>query len=213
MDNSAENWREGKWKSSTVSKSIRNKSCFRQVHICTAKGVRLSSVMKELFSICSADLCPYMIGSIDILLFSLILRYWEHCDVSWMEALSKIIADRALYWHSASLSLNKDSLFLKKIFYVYECFIPTGMYCNTSLPAAFRDKKRRPNALDLELWTVDTIMWVLKIELGFYATSVSIQVGEPSLQPTLLLYWPMSKGVHVHCIRITNYRLPNKRKL
>lgn len=75
---------------------MRNESCVRQVHICTAKGVRLSSAIKELFSICSADLCPYMIGSIDIL-FSLILRHWEHCDVSWMEALSKILADRALY--------------------------------------------------------------------------------------------------------------------
>lgn len=58
--------------------------------------VRLSSVIKELFSIYSADLCPYTIGSIDILLCSLILRHWEHCDVSGMEALSKIVADRTL---------------------------------------------------------------------------------------------------------------------
>lgn len=75
-----------------------------------------------------------------------------------------------------------------KILYVYECFIPTGMYCSTSLPAAFRCQKRIPNALDLELGTVDAIRWVLKFELRFYATSVGIQIGEPSLQPTLLLY-------------------------
>lgn len=48
VDNSTENLREGKWKSTTVSKCIKNESCIGWVHIFTAMCVHLSSVINRI---------------------------------------------------------------------------------------------------------------------------------------------------------------------
>lgn len=188
VDNSTENLREGKWKSTTVSKCIKNGSCIGWVHIFTAMCVHLSSVINRIVfymqcwplslhdRICRH--CPIFLN------FKTLETLWCRLDISFVKNNS---------WQGSVLTLSltnsEQGLYsLKKLFYVYECFIPTGTYCSTHMLCAFRCQKRIPNALEFELWTVAAIMWVLKTEFGFCAAATSIHVGEPSLQLTINLW-------------------------